>query len=506
MKVLVGAADRGPVVSAVIAISGFILLILTVPLGMAVFEMSVLVAVMVVAAVSYRTLLQWHILLAFTLLVILFIPIKRYALPGNLPLDFEPYRLVVTFVVAGWVTSLLVDPRVRLRASGFEGPALLILFTAVASAVANPARVSELSVQTEVLKGIVFLASFLLVFYLIVSVVRTRELVHFLVKVLVAAGSILAVFAIVESRTGYNPFEHLGAVVPFLQDSQVRTGEVLARAGNRRVFASAQSPIALGAAFVLLIPLAVYLVWRTKKWFWAVAGVLLVLGVLAPVSRTSVVMLLPVFLVFVWLRPSQTRRLWPLLVPVVCAAYIAVPGTLGSLKGAFFPAEGLIAQQTNNPGTTGSGRIADIDPALEEWEAQPLLGQGYSTRQTGRENRQTLILDNQWLKTLVETGVVGTFAWIWLYARFIRRLGVEARRDPSEDGVLAVALASSVAAYAVGMFFFDAFSFIQVTFLLYFLFGLGASLLRVSAAERAPAPRGQRSRALAWKPQSSTPG
>ena len=121
MKVLVGAADQGPVVSAAIAISGFALLILTVPLGMAVFEMSVIVAVMVVAAVSYRTLLQWHILLALTILVILFIPIKRYALPGHLPLDFEPYRLVVTVVVAGWVTSLLVDPRVRLRASGFEG-------------------------------------------------------------------------------------------------------------------------------------------------------------------------------------------------------------------------------------------------------------------------------------------------------------------------------------------------------------------------------------------------
>ena len=459
-----------------------------------------LVALLVVAAVTYRTILQWQVLLASTILVILFIPIKRYALPGNLPLDFEPYRLVVMVVVAGWVTSLLVDPRVRLRASGFEGPVLLILFAAVASAVANPGRVAGLGVQTEVLKGIMFLASFLLVFYLIVSVIRTRELVDFLVKVLVAGGAILAVFAIVESRTGYNAFEHLGAVVPFLQDSQVRTGEVLARAGNLRVFASAQSPISLGAAFALLIPLAVYLTWRTKKWLWACAGILLVLGVLAPVTRTSVVMLVPVVLVFFWLRPTETRRLWPLLVPLVCVAYIAVPGTLGSLKGAFLPAEGLIAQQQDNPGTTGSGRIADVDPALAEWESRPLLGQGYSTRQTGRENRQALILDNQWLKTLVETGVVGVLAWVWLYSRFIRRLGAEAKRDPSPDGVLAAALAASAAAYAVGMFFFDAFAFIQVTFLLYFILGLGASLLRVSAGERASESRVTR------QPQSSTPG
>jgi O-antigen ligase len=506
MRLLAGADDRGPVVSAAAAASGVAVLLLTLPLGLPVFEVSVLVAAVVLAAVTYRTILQWHVLLAFTILVILFIPIKRYALPGNLPLDLEPYRLVVAVIVAGWVTSLLVDPRVRIRASGFEGPVLLTLLAAVASAVANPGRISELGVQTEVLKGIMFLTSFLLVFYLIVSVIRTRELVDFLVKVLVAGGAGLAVFAVVESRTGYNVFEQLGSFLPFLRDASVRTGEVLARAGTLRVFASAQTPISLGAAFVLLVPLAVYLTWRTKRWLWAAAGVLLVLGALAPVSRTSIVMLLPVGLVFLWLRPRQTRRLWPLLVPIVCAAYIAVPGTLGSLKGAFFPAEGLIAQQTDNAGTTGSGRLADIDPALEEWEAQPLLGQGYSTRQTGRENRQALILDNQWLKTLVETGVVGVFAWLWLYARFIRRLGAEAKLDPSPEGVLAAALASSAAAYAAGMFFYDSFSFIQVTFLLYVLLGLGASLLRLSAAERSPATQGSRRAAVPWRPQSSTPG
>ena len=167
---------------------------------------------------------------------------------------------------------------------------------------------TELGVQTDVLKGIMFLASFLLVFYLIVSVIRTRELVDLLVKVLVAGGAILAVFAIVESRTGFNAFEHLGAVVPFLQDSQVRTGEVLAGGQSSRLRLGPE-PDLLGAAFALLIPLAVYLTWRTKTWLWACAGVLLVLGVLAPVTRTSVVMLVPVILVFLWLRPTETRRL-----------------------------------------------------------------------------------------------------------------------------------------------------------------------------------------------------
>ena len=50
-------------------------------------------------------------------------------------------------------------------------------------------------------------------------------------------------------------------------------------------------------------------------------------------------------------------------------------------------------------------------------------------------------------------------------------------------GLLLASLAASVAAYGVGMLTFDAFSFIQVTFLLFILVGLGSALL----AER-PAP------------------
>jgi polysaccharide biosynthesis protein PslJ len=486
VKVIAGAGDRGPVVSAAVALSALAVLVLTVPLGLPVFEMSLAVAAIGLAALWYRTLLRWPVLLAVTILVIFFVPIKRYTLPGSLPFDLEPYRLIVTVVIAGWLASLLIDPRVRLRRSGLEAPALLVLFAAVASVVVNPGRVSSLGVQDEVVKGITFLASYFLLFYLVVGVVRTRPQVELLVKVLVAGGAVVAFFGVIESRTGYNIFEHLGNVLPFLKDGEIRTGEIDTRGGNLRVYGSSQSPIALGAAFDMLIPLAIYLAWQTRRWPWAVAGILLTIGSLATLTRTSVVMLIPLALVFLWLRPSQTRRLWPLLIPVVCAAYFAVPGTIGTIRGAFFPEGGLIAEQSRHAGAGGSGRIADLDPALEEWESRPVLGQGFATRQTGRENRQNHILDNQWLKTLLETGVVGAFAWFWLFARFTRRLGREAKCDLGERGFLLVALTASVVAFAVGMFFYDAFSFIQVTFLLFFLLALGAALLQLPEA-RAPA-------------------
>jgi hypothetical protein len=72
--------------------------------------------------------------------------------------------------------------------------------------------------------------------------------------------------------------------------------------------------------------------------------------------------------------------------------------------------------------------------------------------------------------------------------------------------LLLVGLAASVAAYAVGMFLYDAFSFIQVTFLLFILLGLGAAVLAAGDGARAPtraAPAGPRSSLI---PKTSTPG
>src|SRR5689334_13123161 len=63
----------------------------------------------VVFAAAHRWLLAWRTMLGAIILVILFIPIKRYELPVNLPLQLEPYRLLVLAVGAGLAGSLLID-------------------------------------------------------------------------------------------------------------------------------------------------------------------------------------------------------------------------------------------------------------------------------------------------------------------------------------------------------------------------------------------------------------
>jgi polysaccharide biosynthesis protein PslJ len=166
-----------------------------------------------------------------------------------------------------------------------------------------------------------------------------------------------------------------------------------------------------------------------------------------------------------------------LLAPIVI--HFVLPGTLGAIKQSFLPAGGLLAEQRASADTSGSGRLADLGPGLRLWTQQPLVGQGFGTLvvDLSKPGVESNILDNQWLGTMLATGIVGAFGWVWFFARAIRRFGAEARRDDSERGWLLTAITACVAAYAVGMLTFDAFAFIQVTFLMFILVGLGAALL-----------------------------
>jgi O-antigen ligase len=480
MRLIAAGEERGPYISSAVVLGALALLTLTVFSGTRPLETAPVIALTIVFTLAYRSLLSWDSLLAVLVLVILFIPIQRYVLPGSLPFELEPYRLLVAFIVAGWTASLLVDPRVRLQRTGLELPVGLIIVSVLGSIVANAGRVSER--EPVVVKGVTFLLSFFLLLFLIASVVRTREQIDRLLQVLVGGGAVLAGFAILESRTQYNLFSHLSGIVPLLEqaDFSVASSE---EGRGARAFASAQHPIALGAALAMLLPPAVYLLRRSRRVYWWVAIGLLGLGSLATLSRTSVLMLVAVAGAFLWLRPKQTRRLWPLLIPAVLAVHVIIPGTIGTLRSAFFPEGGLIAEQSSNPGQRGQGRIADLGPSLSEFAETPLVGQGFSTRIVDRAHPSDQILDDQWLGILLETGIVGFVGWLMLLLRPIRRLGRAAKDDDSDRGWLCAALAASLVTYAVGMITFDAFAFIQVNFVLFILLGLAVATLAAEPAD-----------------------
>jgi O-antigen ligase len=371
---------------------------------------------------------------------------------------------------------------VRLRATGLEVPLALYAIALFGSVLANPARVAD--VGSILSKKLAFLISFVVFLYLVVSVVRELDDADFLCSVLVGGGALVAAAAVWESLAGYNVFNHLEGVVPLLRLSSAV--DAFPRGEGIRAYASSQHPIALGAMLVMLLPLAAYLVQRTRRWWWLLAGLVIAAGAYTTISRTAVIMLLVAVLVLALLRPRTSWRLAVLLGLATVFAQLAVPGALVSLKEAFFPTGGLIAEQTAAIGTLGQGRVADIAPTLSQVTQQPWFGTGFGTLVPVGPDANTLLLDNQWLGTLLETGIVGAAALVWLFALVVLKAAATARREDSDRGWLLAAVAASVVAYAVGMLTYDAFSFIQVTFVLFVLLGLAAAMLRHEGSPGVP--------------------
>lgn len=449
---------------------------------------AVLAALLATVVAWHRTLLRWDSLAVGIVLVILFIPIKRYQLPAALPFDLEVYRLAVILVLAMWVGALLVDPRVRLRSTVFDGPLVLIVVGTLASELANPGRVNELG--SYVVKSLTFFATFVVLVWLLAGALRTRVEVDRVLQALVGGAAIVALLALWERQTGYNVFDHLSSWLPFLDfQGSVSAGD---RAGRLRVIGPAQHPIALGALFATLVPVGVYLA-HTKGRRWWAPTCLLGLGVLATGSRTAIIMILVSVFVFLRLKPVWTKRLWIALIPALVVAKTAVPGSIVTLKESFFPPGGLIAEQTNLPANAdpqlAGGRVRLLGPSIAEASKRPLLGLGFGTRITGfyEPQRNAAILDNQWLGLLLEVGLVGIAGWLWLVGRATRRLWREARRlgdDP--DSWLYTGLCASVLSFAVGMFTYDAMGFIQAAFVFWLLVGLSAVVLQLAPR---PEPR-----------------
>ena len=416
------------------------------------------------------TLLSWQTLLASILVVILFIPIRRYTVAAGGPIELEPYRVLIAIVLGCWFLALAADPRVTWRATGFGTPIAVLWLGILASLALNFGRVNAMS--EFVLKSVTFFASYFLVMCFIASVVRSRVQLDRMLKLLVAGSALLAIAALYEWRSGVNLFNGLGRFIPFLVYNDI--GEAMVRGSGARALASAQHPIALGAALVMVLPLTVYLFKRTGKLIWLGCGGVLTLGALATGSRTAAIMLVVVFGTFVWLKRAEMVRMAPAFVVLLIAVQGVMPGTIQSFKFMLNPAYAI--QEQSVAGGTGQGRIADLGPSLKEWAGgNPFVGQGFGTRVTATDGATgAQILDDQWLGTLLEIGAVGLIGMMWLFFRAVRRMSRLSRSDDEDVSWLGACLCASLLAWTLGLFTYDAFAFIQVTFLAFTMLGFAS--------------------------------
>ena len=426
-----------------------------------------LIVVGLVLAAYQRVLLAWPTLLGLILVVILFVPIRRYMVGGELPFELEPYRVIIAAVLACWICAVAIDPRVRVRASGLEAPIGALLVAMLLSMVVNLSRVN--AAGPTVIKNFTFFLSYILVLYFIVSIVRARKDLDRMIALLVCGGTILAVAALVEWRTSTNLFNWYTHVAPFLH--YVDEGIAQERGSGFRARASAQHPIALTAALVMLLPLAIYLYQRHQRRIWLGAAGLLALGALSTGSRTGMVMLMALLVSFLCIRSRDTVRLLPMLLPMIIVIQVAMPGTLGTMKSMLNPSY-LIKEQSYDQGAS-AGRAADLGPALDGGRRSHSWGRGSERRSPTPTPRRRATADPRRPVAGEPPRRSGPSAFSRCCGsslRAIRRL--TAGRDRHRTGRwLGASLAAAVISFAVGMLTFDAFAFVQVTFFAFIVLG-----------------------------------
>jgi hypothetical protein len=446
-----------------------------------------LIAMLIAVADSARPVFTWPNMIAFLVVVIWLVPIKLYALPVELPFMLEPYRLLLLALVFAWLIALILK-RGRMEAAGRGDPILLLIGVAIVSTIVNIGNASA-ELESPLNPALYFL-SFLLLFALTASTIDRLPNVDQVLRAIVGAGVVVAVFAIYEARSRYNFFDHLAEFVPIL-DKQER--EILElRAGRLRVHASAQHPIAFGVALIMMIPIAFYLAKRAatpaRARLWIAGALVCTMAAVTTVSRTTVVMLVVMALVALRLRKGAVVRFWPVLLVLPVAIHFVAPGALGGLYKSFFPKDGLLADVGGRAGEHGSGRFADVGPGIDLWKQSPVVGHGlgseiiFEPKEThlGPAPRASVIFDNQYMSTLVQLGLLGFLGVVWLVWGSVARLIRGARRTTGPPSDLMTACAVSCAGFGAAMFFFDAFAFVQCTLVFFFLAALG---LRVRQRE-----------------------
>ena len=415
-------------------------------------------------------------------IVVCLVPARRYTLPVDLPFAAEPYRLLVVLLLALVVAALLVDPKFLWRRLEFAAPVGVFLASQLISIGVNIPGLVARQLAPNAVISLLSLVVICSLFLVTRQLFQNAHMVQITVTALVVCGAVLGALATIERVTRVNLFIEFFALLPLQRLSEEES--LFVKAGTARAFGSAQHPIALAVFLVMLIPLGIYLT-RHATWprrlalrelFWIGCTMLIAFGMLAAVSRTAFVSIAVMVVVVVALRGSIVPKLLFYGILGLLAALLISARNIIAMVNELLDPQALVESQMTSPGWTGSGRLADLGPSLAEAASTPFFGSGLGSRVTIGPAANAFILDDQYLTTLLESGIIGVLGMAILLLVPFARLAAFSRRagEPDSRRDLALAVAVSIIGYAVALFFFDGFSFIQTLLGFFVLLALGS--------------------------------
>lgn len=424
-------------------------------------------------AVVARTTCDPLTLLSVFVVLLVIIP-SRYVF-GPLGAVGTP-AVLIGLISAGWWTTSRLLPSVAQSAPGRQPVRTAILvfgwFTILTYGFAFVRALSGLE-RRAADRAVIALVALCGITLLTADGLDTREQLERLLRWVVVAAVLLAGFGILQFTTGVDPSQILkfpglrlaGELKPIQEGGAVR-----------RVAGTALHPIEFGVVLTMALPIALHFAFlapahlRRRRW---VSVVLIAVAIPMSVSRSAIVGLVVVLLVLLpgwsWKRRVNVGTAIVLLCGVMQGA---MPGLLGTIKS-----------QILNAGQDPSvqGRTDDYGPLFDLWRRTPWLGRGLGTFDPGTYR----FLDNQYLGTLIDSGVIGLGALILLFFVMMGTArGARRRTADPEAQSLARALLAAVAAAAATFSTFDAMSFPMNTGVLFVIFGCIGAAWRFAVLEQ----------------------
>ena len=370
-----------------------------------------------------------------------------YLLPGrmivpNLTYAGRPALLVALALFFWWVLARLNPWLVVVGPQPLRWAVLACLLSLMLSYLAGLLRgLPTLEANAQDF-GVLLTVQFLGVVLVAADGIPNWERLNGVLRVLVWGAGFAAIAGIYSSVTGVDVADYYP--IPGLE---LKGGEVgfESRGVGFRVAGTATHYIEFSAIMAMAVPFAIHFARfateRRHRRAAAIVAVLTAAAVPMAISRTGVVALGATMLVMV---PAWTWRMrYNLLVMglgVVAALFLLKPGLLGTIEALFAGAE-------DDPSI--SGRTQDYDLVGHWFAARPWFGRGPVTLVP--ELYRGLVLDNQWLYTLVTQGLVGVIVLAALHITCITLAGLALRRAtrPADRHLCAALIATQVVAILV---------------------------------------------------------